>query len=132
MVFLPIVFAEEKIISIKKGDSAPFDGSLLSPDSVARILAEKEYQDKKCLLDKEFALARQQAKCDLDVNRCKVERDICNEKYNSMMKIRDEEIKRLQDLVIKTDKSNYNTLYFLGGIALGMAAVIGISYAVNK
>lgn len=131
MICLPIVFAEETIIIIKKGTPAPFDGSLLSPEAIVKILSEKEYQDKKCALDKEYELAKQKVKCDLDLNKCQVEKDICNQKFDSINKIKDEEIKKLNELVVQSEKKNsYSNWYFIGGMMVGIVVAIGSSFAI--
>ena len=130
------VFAQEdlgsgKATTLKKDQPAPYDGTLLDPVAVATILAAREYAQKQCDLDKSLSLAKQQAKYELDVNSLKIERDTIKEKYQIVMEIKNQEINRLTDVLSKNDKANnWKYVWFIGGVILGAATTIGISYAI--
>jgi hypothetical protein len=124
--------AEEssQVITLKKGEQAPFEGSLLNPIAIAKILAEKEYAKKSCDLDKSFELQKQKVKCDYDISGLKIEIDILNKKYDVITKIKDDEIKNLRDMVLKASNEGvYNKYWFVCGIVIGVATSIGILYA---
>lgn len=139
IIFLPVISyaeitetTEGKATPIEKNTPAPYTGVLLDPTAVAKILSDKEYQKKKCELDQQYSLDKAKAKCDLDANTCKIERDICQKKYDEINKLKDEEIKRLQNLVVKDNSDSMKVLIFVGGVLLGMAATIGIGFAVAQ
>lgn len=135
VLFVPVsVYAQDfqgKTINIKKNEPAPYDGILLDSVAIAKILAEREYAKKQCDLDKNYELNKQQAKCDLENSKLKVDLDVLNKKYDEVNKLKDNEISRLTELVKKSDDSGkYKILYFIGGVVVGIGATVGIAYAV--
>lgn len=121
------------VVSVKKGETVPFNGSLLNSVAIAKILAEKEYLDKKCQLDKEYNLLKQKAGYDLNLGKCIVEKSIIDQKYILVNEIKDNENKKLQELLLKSEKRSSNYVWWLGGGFLGgIVLTTSIVYAVMK
>lgn len=118
--------------TLKKGQPAPFDGTLLDPVAVATIIADKETAKKQCELDSSLSLSKQQAKCSLDSANLKLERDILAKKYETVVGLKDKELNRLYDTLAKNEKSNsWKYVWFAVGIVAGAGTTIGIAYALN-
>jgi len=121
-----------QVVTLKKGEPAPFAGSLLSPWAVAKILAEKDYQEKQCALDKSMEVARVEAKCNLDKSKLEVEKDTIDSKLELTKKYKDEEITRLNDALKKVSSNNdYHLLWAAGGTVVGILTSIGIFFAAS-
>jgi hypothetical protein len=133
MLFPSLAFAQvATVTTLKKGDIAPFDGSLLNPQAVAQILADKEYAKKQCDLDSAFALAKLQMRFDKESAELRLTNEILSKKYDTVVALKDAELSRVYDTVIKAEKSSsYKWLYFIGGAALGVGLSIGTAYAVS-
>lgn len=122
---------EFRSIVMRKGDNAPFDGILMDEKAIAKILTDKELSQQKCDLEKQRDLSLQKEKCNLDINNCKVSLDICNKKSEELLKIKDDELNKTRELLIKEQKSNsYREWYFVGGIVLGILLASGTSFAI--
>jgi len=135
LVFQPLVLAQEVepiITDIIEGQTAPFSGTLLNPAAVAQMLAEKEASETECELRIEYAEDRQQAMCDLMVNSTAASLEALQERYNTIMDIKDQEIERLTEIAIEADHRDFSTVWFTGGVILGVATTIAIAFAINE
>ena len=125
-----MAFADDipKIKPMNKGEIAPFSGVLFNSAAIAQTIAEKEYNAEQCRLRAEHLEQKEKAKCDLLVSTTKVEIDFLQKKYDSIMKIKDEEINRLQKVAL--ERPNKNSHWWLaGGMVAGIATSIVIFYA---
>ena len=131
LVTFPVIsFANDvpKIKPMNKGEVAPFAGVLFNPAAVAQTIAEKEYNAQQCRLRIEHLEQKEKAKCDLLVATTKVEIDFLQKKYDSIMKIKDEEINRFQKLALEKPNKNSHW-WFAGGTVAGIITSIVIFYA---
>ena len=125
------VHAEEgsgKVTSLKEGDVAPYDGILFDGKSAARLVAEKDYEEFNCKLKIEYEVEKIQARHSMALATCKASFDALKEQNTSLLDIRDEEIKRLQELALKNPNNNANW-WFAGGAVAGIITSIAIFYA---
>jgi len=130
ITFPVMAFADDipKIKPMNKGEIAPFTGVLFNPTAVAQTIAEKEYNAQQCRLRTEHLEQKEKAKCDLIVATTKVEIDFLQKKYDSIMKIKDEEINRLQKVAL--ERPNKNSHWWLaGGMVAGIVTSVVIFYA---
>ena len=135
LVIQPLALAQEAepiITDIIEGQTAPFSGTLLNPAAVAQMLAEKEASEAECELRIEYAEDRQQAMCDLVVDSTTASLEALQERYNTIMDIKDQEIERLTEIAIEADHRDFSTVWFVGGVIVGVATSIGIAYAVRN
>jgi len=129
-----ISFAQEvpQIVAVKKGTTVPFDGTLLNDMAAAKMIAEKEYDKKKCDLDKEYDLLKMRANCDRDIGNIKIELDIAKKKYDAISTLKEEEIKRLTGVAVDAEKRSNNYMWWLAcGAGVGVAMSIGIFFAAS-
>jgi hypothetical protein len=130
MTFPILVFADEtpKIKPMNQGEVAPFPGVLFNSTAVAQSIAEKEYNFEQCRLRIGYIEEKEKTRCDLLVSTVKVEVDFLKQKYDSILKIKDEEVNRLQKFAL--DRPNKNShWWFAGGVIAGIVTSIAIFYA---
>ena len=135
LVLQPLALAQEVepiITDIIEGQTAPFSGTLLNPSAVAQMLAEKEAGEAECELRIEYAEDRQQAMCDLVVDSTTASLEALQERYNTIMDIKDQEIERLTEIAIEADHRDLSTVWFTGGVILGVATTVAIAFAINE
>ena len=51
LLLCSLAFAGDEVITLKKGETAPWDGTLVSPAAAARMLAKGEADLATCLAD---------------------------------------------------------------------------------
>ena len=133
LILIPIrVFAVElpAIAPLNKGEAAPYSGVLYNPAAIAETIAQRELLVSEHKLTLKILEERLQAECDLSIDNLAAEVDACNDKYNYMTGIKDEQIRRLE--ILAFDKSdNHSHWWFVGGIVSGALITIGVVYALK-
>ena len=135
LVYTPVCFAEEpalpkgKITGLSKGEHAPYTGVLLDNIAAARVFSNKKYFEEQWQLKLQYELGKQKARLDLTIQSQKASLDALQEKHTTLMKIKDDEIKRLSDLA--TGKEDYTTWWTVGGVLVGIGLTIAVVYAVD-
>ena len=117
-----------KVVTLQKGQQAPFAGSLLNPSAVAHAIAEKENIASQCKLSEQYVEKKEKAKCDLLVNTADARLSALHSGHNSIMEIKNEEIERLNKIALERP-NRYNHWWFGGGVVVGIVTSIAIFYA---
>jgi len=117
-----------RIIALDKNTPAPFSGILFDIEAALILKVDKKYSllTDKLKLDSE--LKKIKSEYDLKLNTLQLKFDTLQNKSSSLLKIKDEEIVRLQDLV-KKDPNDHTHWWFAGGVIAGALLSIGIYYA---
>jgi len=131
LVACPVLVHANKSKAIRKGQKAPFSGTLLDSEAVARILADKKINKLRCKLDTEAKVAKLEAKSSLKLNSCASSLNAEKSKLQNLLKIKNDEIKRLGKLAYKP-KRNLTALWFSIGVIVGAGATIGVAYAIKE
>ena len=134
LIWAPLCFADAplpqgKITGLKKGEKAPYSGVLLDNIAAARMFTDKKYFEEQWKLKLEFELGKQKARLDLTIQSQKASLDALQEKHISLMKIKNDEIKRLSD--IAAGKKDYTTWWAVGGVVVGIGLTLAVVFAVD-
>ena len=121
-----LCFAQGKVAVIKKGQTAPFDGILMDKEAEATTTAKRESAVKICELEKDYESKKIKSECEFNKRLMAIEKEAEQKKYNSLMALKNAEIKRLEDSLKKTDKTDYTRWWFAGGILAGIGLSVGI------
>jgi hypothetical protein len=131
MVVFPTtsVYAEEsRITNLEKEQPAPFAGVLMDKNTAAEILAREEYNKVECELKIKNQVEKTKAKNLLEMATLQASFDSLKEQNSSILKIKDAEILRLQELAIKNPNDNAHW-WLAGGVVAGIVTSIAIFYA---
>ena len=137
-VFIALAFlntaeaSEGQFSFIQESESAPFTGTLFDPDATARLLANHRVLKKEYDLKLAYELERQEGKYLLDLEQIKISLDTQREYYETTLNTKNTEIEQLNKIIKKKPGTNALLWGIAGGFAVGVAATIGITYAVNK
>ena len=130
-IILVILFAfpawaqEGVITEIQKGQQAPFTGVLMDAKAAAKVLTEQKYTEEEFRLELGKELKLLQAKLDLDLKIASTKLIGCEERSAQILKIKDEEIKRLQELALDSP-NDYSIWWLTGGVVGGIALSVAI------
>ena len=126
LIFPSTAVAEENIVtSVKKGDTIPFDGILLSLDAAAKVLNDKRFSDTEYDLRLEYELNLQKENYELQLDFKEIEITSWKDKYESMMILKTAENDRLTDLIMK-QKPSQGPLVVALGFGIGTLTSLGI------
>ena len=118
-----------QITPLNQGQEAPYSGVLYNTTAIAEIIAQREALIKQHAVFIKQLEEQMKANCDLQLGNLSAELDVCNDKYDYMIGIKDKQIIRLEELAL--DNNDHTIWWFGGGIVLGIITTIGIAYAVN-
>ena len=96
ILFLCSLLLADDVITLKKGDAAPFDGTLLSPKAAAKLLANSESDLSKCKAELEIQKLQHKNKLDLETGLLTVEIDTCKLERDRQKIIYEEHIELLE------------------------------------
>jgi len=137
LIFPVSLFAQEtspeppKIVDLEKDEKAPFAGVLLNPTAGAQMLANQKFSEAGCKLKVDFELKKLKAQHDLMMESLKISMNASENKYTSLLKIKDEEVERLSSIAL--DRPNdYSHWWAAGGFLVGALVSIGIFYAASQ
>ena len=121
---------EETITTVEVGDPAPFTGTLLNPAAAARILAESETAELRCVarIDKETGLVNAERQREIDVLTARL--DTCNFLSNSRLEILKNQNEFLLDEMKRYKKPN-EVWWFAGGTVVGTAVTVALVFALS-
>lgn len=138
MVFLASttsVFAEDVpvIAPISKGQQAPFDGVEMSPEAVANVIADKEYNKQATIVETNKATAEANANCDFKVSEIttqqSTDKKIATAQIDSMKKQNDE----LNSALKKAIDNTPNVAFWTGaGFVLGVGLTVLTVFLTHK
>ena len=126
----PEVPPQPQITSIAKDQPAPYSGVLLNTVAAAKIFTEKEFVGMECELRIEYAVQKEILRLNLLLETSQATVESMDKKYTSLLDIKDQEIKRLSK--VASEKGDYSSLWFAGGVVAGIITSVAIVYAVNK
>lgn len=117
--------AGPSVLRIYEGEPAPYDGWCLTDTAMAKIVADKELEGERCKLklDKLSEELGARYKLNLDILQARVAS--VHSEHLSMMKIKNEEIKRLEEVALEKP-NNYWYLWTAGGFVIGATTVLSI------
>jgi len=124
--------ADGKFTFVQEDEPSPFVGTLFDPEATARIMANHKFLKEEYQLTLGFELEKQEKEFNLKYEQLQITLDTTIKKYDTILAIKDTEIEQLNKIIAKKPGKNALIWGIAGGFAVGVAATIGITYAVNK
>ena len=130
LLLCSLAFASDDVITLKKGDPAPYSGTLLSPSAAARLLATGEADLATCLADAKKDKAILTIEKDFQIQTAEAKLAACT--FESTKK---EELylERIEWLEKKTNPPSWHApTTFVGGVIVGMGVVALSAWTLDK
>ena len=130
LLLCSLAFAGDEVITLKKGETAPWDGTLVSPAAAARMLAKGEADLATCLADAKKDKAILTAEKDFEIQTIEAKLAKCT--FESTKK---EELylERIEWLEKKSSPPSWQgPVLFGSGIVIGMATVALSAWTLDK
>lgn len=131
LLLLVSLVAAQDFKNVQQGQPAPFDGTLLKPESMAKIFVENDSEIKQCKADAKHEVEKMRINCELDTQ--KLEYDLSSYKLttDALLAEKQKELDHAYELIKKQNK-NLTPLWLGIGFASGLATSIGIFYVSNN
>jgi len=120
-----------RIMVIGRGEKTPFGGVLFDLRASVKLKLDKEFALKKYELQLGLQKKLLTSEFTLKLGLLQTKYDSLQDKHIALLKIKNEEIGRLQELV-KKSPNDYTSWWFVGGIVIGCLLSIGVYYAAVK
>ena len=91
------------VTDLEKGQTAPYSGVLFNPEAAAQLLAQQKYADAECELKIDLELDKLGAQMDLINESLKASLKATENKYESIIDIKNDEINRLTNIAVDSD-----------------------------
>lgn len=130
LLMCSLAFADDDVVTLKKGESAPYDGTLLSPTAAARLLAKGEADLATCLADAKKDKAILTAEKDFEIQTAEAKLARCT--FESARK---EELylERIEWLEKKVQPPSWQQpVTFVSGVVVGMGVVALSAWTLDK
>ena len=127
----PETTPQPKVTGIQKGDSAPYSGVLLNSLAAARIFSEKSFSDEECKIKIDYNIAKETARMNLLLDSVRTSLDSAEQKYTSIINIKDTEIERLSKIASERP-NDYSMWWAAGGILTGIALTLAVLFAAKE
>ena len=130
LLLCSLAFAGDDVITLKKGETAPGGGTLLSPAASARLLAKGEADLATCLADAKRDKTILAAEKDFEIQTAEAKLAKCT--FESARK---EELylERIDWLEKKTNPPSWQgPTTFVGGVIVGMGVVALSAWTLDK
>lgn len=121
---------EPKVISITKGEAAPFTGVLMNPEAVASTIVSSEKSEEKCKIkiESDLDLLRVRHLRDLEIKDAEI--NFCEKTKTDLLALQDEYIKLLER---QATKKRVPPEIILGiGVVAGVGLTVGAGYAIGQ
>ena len=121
-----------KVTAISKGQEAPYAGTLLDEIASAKMIADKKYAalELELKLRKEFAKEFADKKMSYDI--LKSDFDSLQKTHTALMEIKEKQITNLNELLEEEMGPDYSSLWFAGGIVIGIVVSVAIFFAATE
>jgi hypothetical protein len=120
-----------RIMVIGQGEKTPFGGLLFDLRASVKLKLDKEFAAKRYELQLGLQEKLTTSEFTLKLGLLQSKYDSLQDKHTALLKIKNEEIFRLQELV-KKSPNDYTQWWFVGGIIAGCLLSLGVYYAAAK
>ena len=133
LIFPIHIFAQEapKVVEIKVGEIAPYTGVLLDNKAAAEMLTNQKYSKEQCKLTIDYELSKLKAQNDLLLTSIQASLEAAEDKYESVLVIKDVEIERLNEIALEASR-DYSEWWAAGGFIVGSLITLEIFFAATE
>jgi len=128
-LLISLAFADE-VITLNKGEAAPFTGTLLSPAAAAKLLATGESELSICMANAVKEKALLEANLNLKLKNKEAELASCTFKFNEYEIIYKDQISYLEKRAVTPDWKE--PTLFASGVLVGIGVVAVSAWTLDK
>lgn len=134
IIQLANVAMAQEAVTLEEGEPAPFTGTLLTPEAVARILAQQEEQEQICQEEIRYQLERQEELYNLRFSAYDERIEFLELALDEARSTRDETLNALDIAVSSRNNSIFRSpaFGFIAGTVFGGAIVVAAVKAVEN
>ncbi len=124
-----------KVAPLKKGEKAPFAGTLFDVSAASQIVVDKENVKAQCEIEKSAALDKQETKHALALTNLRLGIGAAQYRLKEVTALKNDQIELLStqlETASARPKYNWSPLWFAGGVLGGILITIAAGYAMGQ
>lgn len=121
----------EDFKNLNQGDAAPFSGTIITPDGIAKIITIEDSKLQTCEEKSRHEIEIVTITKDTQIEKLKFDLKQQTESCDSLIKEKDKELDRVYEIVKKQNK-NLTPLWLGIGFTAGLATSLGTYYVYNN
>ena len=119
-----VAYAEEpaqKIMTIRKGQPAPYSGTLFNTAAAARLQVDLQFTEASCNIETDRQLGLLRSKLQLDIDLLKAQLNSQKQLHQDVLLIKNDQIKFLESYSLETKWYDSNEFWLVTGLVAGIA-----------
>lgn len=117
--------------TMKQGETAQFNGALLTPDAVATIISTHQADISLCKEENKHEIEKLTINKDVEISKLKFELKTCQDNKEEIISIKDKELDKAYELLKKQNK-NMTPLWLGIAFVSGLATSYGTIYVYEQ
>ena len=130
LLLLSLAYANEQVVTILEGEKAPFEGTLMNPEAVAKLIAGHEYDIESCLANAKKDLRLLETNKDFKIKLKESKLAQCSLELEKKQKLYNDRIDWLENKV--SPPSWKGPSMFVGGVLTGVGLVTLSAWTLDK
>ena len=112
---------EQKITTLRKGQPAPFSGTLFNTAAAARLQVDLQFTEESCKLETQRELGLLKSKLQLDIDLLKAQLSSQQQLHQDVLLIKNDQIKFLEGYSLEAKWYESNEFWLVTGLVAGIA-----------
>ena len=112
---------EQKITTLRKGQPAPFSGTLFNTAAAARLQVDLQFTEESCKLETQRELGLLKSKLQLDIDLLKAQLSSQQQLHQDVLLIKNDPIKFLEGYSLEAKWYESNEFWLVTGLVAGIA-----------
>ena len=124
--------SEEKITSVRKGQTAPYNGTLFSTAAAARLQVDLKFTEQTCKIETERQMGVLRSKLQLDIDLLNARVTSQTQLHEDVLKAKNDQIKFLESYSLETKWYKSNEFWLVTGLISGIAVTAVAGWALGQ
>tara|TARA_Y100001972_G_scaffold119133_1_gene160042 strand:+ start:242 stop:733 length:492 start_codon:yes stop_codon:yes gene_type:complete len=130
--FSPDQVENPQILTLKKDQKAPFDGTFFSTSASAKLIVDLEFNEETCKIETERQLSLLDAKLKLDLDLLQSKYDSLESRHDEVIKIKNDQIDFLETKIKPRPWYASGEFLFGMGVLGGILVTVAAGYALGQ
>ena len=124
--------SEEKITSLRKGQVAPYNGTLFSTAAAAKLQVDLKFTEQSCTIETNRQLGLLRSKLQLDIDLLQARLTSQKTLHSDILKIKNDQIKFLEGYSLETKWYQSNEFWLVTGLVSGIIVTAVAGWSIGQ
>jgi hypothetical protein len=119
-----------RVVPLRLGEAAPFEGTLFDARASARVLAELEHQEALCAVEIDRAAERARLLGESEIRSLTLSLATCEARYDLVTDLQGQEIESLSQALVEAE-TDYRIWWLTAGVGIGIVVTLGSAWLLS-